>query len=66
MRSKKYKRYETRLLLFMALLFYLMYVVADSMPILLECTMVITNDYNILDYDAIFNLSLLFKWCYWF
>lgn len=62
MRSKKYKRYETGLLLFMALLFYLMYVVADSMPIFLECTMVKTNDYNILDYDAIFNMSLLFKW----
>ncbi len=62
MRSNKYKRYETRLLLCVALLFYVMYVVADSMPILLECTMVKTNDYNQLDYDAIFNLSLLFKW----
>lgn len=59
--TKKYKRYETRLLLCAALLFFFMYVVADSMPILLECTMVVANDYNQLDYDAIFNISWLFK-----
>ena len=60
--KKKYKAYETKILLYATLFFVIVYGITDAMPIILEISSRFLSVDAKFDYDAIFNLSLMIKW----